>query len=99
MRAAHRLVEANPDHSYTGPVEEPLLGIPVLQIDLQPDGRVQKITVLRHAHEARDTSRLAEEAVRRAAPFGDVTHLPKPWRFTETFLFDEQRRFKPRTLD
>jgi hypothetical protein len=37
--------------------------------------------------------------VQRAAPFGSVAHLPRPWRYTETFLFDNQRRFKPRTLD
>jgi protein TonB len=42
---------------------------------------------------------LAINAVRRAAPFPSVGHLPKPWRFTEVFLFDERRRFKPRTLD
>ena len=38
-------------------------------------------------------------AVRRAAPFGDVSRLPKPWKFVEVFLFDDDRRFKPRTLD
>jgi hypothetical protein len=39
------------------------------------------------------------DAVRRAAPFGDVSRLPRPWRFAEVFLFDDERRFKPRTLD
>jgi hypothetical protein len=28
-----------------------------------------------------------------------VTHLPKPWAYTEVFLFDDADRFKPRTLD
>jgi hypothetical protein len=37
--------------------------------------------------------------VRRAAPFGDVSHLPRPWKFTETFLFNDDRHFKPRSLD
>jgi hypothetical protein len=37
--------------------------------------------------------------VRRAAPFGDVSRLPRPWKFSEVFLFDDNRRFKPRTLD
>jgi hypothetical protein len=37
--------------------------------------------------------------VRRAAPYGDVSRVPKPWKFVETFLFDEHRKFKPRTLD
>jgi len=42
---------------------------------------------------------LAMAAVRRAAPFGSVSHLPRPWKFTEVFLFDDDRKFKPRTLD
>ncbi len=99
LQAAHRLVAANPNGTYTGLVPEPLLGIPVLEIELNGDGSVRKIVVLRHPQEAKDTSKLAEAAVHRAAPFGDVSRLPKPWRFTETFLFDRERRFKPRTLD
>jgi len=42
---------------------------------------------------------MAIKAVKRAAPFGDVSHLPKPWRFNETFLFNDQYKFKPMTLD
>jgi hypothetical protein len=99
MQAAQRLVAANPNGTYTGAVPEPLLGIPVLEIELNGDGSVRKIVVLRHPREAKDTSILAVDAVHRAAPFGDVSRLPKPWRFTETFLFNEDRRFKPRTLD
>jgi hypothetical protein len=99
LQAAHRLMAANPDLTYDGPVVEPLLGIPVLQVELNGDGNVRSITVLRQPQEARDTTRLAEEAVRRAAPFGDVSRLPKPWHFVETFLFNDERKFKPRTLD
>ena len=98
-QAAHRLVAANPNGTYLGVVPEPLLGIPVLEIELNGDGSVRKIVVLRHPQEAKDTSKLAEAAVHRAAPFGDVSRLPKPWRFTETFLFNNDRKFKPRTLD
>ena len=54
---------------------------------------------IKDPQEAKDTSKLAEAAVHRAAPFGDVSRLPKPWRFTETFLFNNDRKFKPRTLD
>jgi hypothetical protein len=99
MQAARRLVAANPEGSYTGAVVEPLLGVPVLEIELNGDGSVRHIVFLRHAQEARFTSKLAEDAVRRAAPFGDVSRLPKPWRFTETFLFNDERKFKPRSLD
>jgi hypothetical protein len=99
LQAARRLVAANPGATYTGPVPEPLLAIPVLEIELNGDGTVRKIEVLRHPRQAKDTVQLASDAVRRAAPYGDVSRLPKPWRFTETFLFDDERKFKPRTLD
>ncbi|MES2099362.1 MAG: hypothetical protein V4569_06035 [Pseudomonadota bacterium] len=99
LQAAHRLIAANPNGTYLGVPPEPLLGIPVLEIELNGDGSVRKIAVLRHPQEAKDTTRLAEAAVHRAAPFGDVSRLPKPWRFTETFLFNNDRKFKPRTLD
>jgi len=49
--------------------------------------------------QAKDTIKIAVDAVRRAAPFGDVSRLPRPWKFAETFLFDDARRFKPRTLE
>jgi hypothetical protein len=99
LQAAHRLVAANPNGTYLGVPPEPLLGIPVLEIELNGDGSVRRIVVMRHPQEAKDTTKLAEAAVLRAAPFGDVSRLPKPWRFTETFLFNHERKFKPRTLD
>ena len=99
MQAAKRMVAANPGMTYTGEVPEPLLAIPVLEIELHADGSVRRIDVMRKPSQATDTIKLATEAVQRAAPFGDVSKLPKPWRFTETFLFDDDRKFKPRTLD
>lgn len=99
LQVARRLVAANPGMTYTGEVPEPLLAIPVLEIELNADGSVRRIEVLREPRQAKDTIQLAIDAVRRAAPFGDVSHLPKPWKFTETFLFRDDRKFKPRTLD
>jgi hypothetical protein len=98
-QAAERLVAANPDITYTGRVPDQLLAIPVVEVELNGDGSVRRIEILREPHQAKDTTKIAVEAIRRAAPFGDVSRLPKPWKFVETFLFDEARRFKPRTLD
>jgi len=98
-RAARRLVEANPERIYHGAVPEPLLAIPVLEIELKADGQVVHINVLRQPSQARDTVKIAMDAVYKAAPYGDVHKLPKPWKFTEVFLFNEDRQFKPRTLD
>ena len=97
--AALRMIAANPAGTYTGEVVEPLLAIPVLEIELNRDGSIHRIVILREPQQARETTVLAIAAVRRAAPFGDVGRLPKPWRFTETFLFNDDRKFKPRTLD
>jgi hypothetical protein len=99
LQAAHRMVAANPDGSYMGTPPDQLLAIPVLEIELNADGSIRNIEYLRAPREAKDTMKLAADAVRRAAPFGDVSRLPKPWRFTETFLFDDDRKFKPRSLD
>ena len=98
-QAALRMMAANPGGTYSGAVPEPLLAIPVLEIELNADGSIRRIETLRRPSQAQDTLQLAADAVRRAAPFGDVSRLPKPWRFTETFLFNDERKFKPRTLD
>ena len=99
LNAARRLVAAHPDTSYMGTPPEPLLGIPVLEVELNADGSVRSIKVLREPREAKETIQLAIDAVRRAAPYGDVSRLPRPWRFVEVFLFDDEHRFKPATLD
>lgn len=99
--AALRMIQANPDRTYTGPVPEPLKGIPILEVELHADGSIRRIEVSRRPRpaDAQHTTQLAIDAVRRAAPFPPVGHLPKPWKFTEVFLFDDHDRFKPRTLD
>lgn len=99
QQAARRLVAAHPDSSYMGPPPEPLLAIPVLEVELNGDGSVRQVKVLRVPSQARDTTQLAIDAVHRAAPYGDVSRLSKPWKFVEVFLFDDARRFKPRSLD
>jgi len=99
FRAAQRIVAANPQGVYDGPVPEPLLAIPVLELELDAAGAIRHIRVLRVPTQAQDTVELAIAAVQRAAPFGPVGGLPKPWKFNEYFLFDHDRRFKPRTLD
>ena len=99
LHAGRRLVQANPNGTFTGAVPQPLLAIPVLEVELNADGSVRRIVVQRQPSQARDTVQLAIEAVQRAAPFGDVSHLPRPWKFSEVFLFRDDRRFKPRVLD
>lgn len=98
-QAAQRIVAAQPERVYEGPPPDPLLAVPVLKVELHADGSVRRIEVLREPRQAKDTIQTAIEAVRRAAPFGDVSRLPKPWVFNETFLFNAERRFKLLTLE
>jgi hypothetical protein len=99
QQAAQRMVAAHPEGSYMGKPPEPLLAIPVLEVELNADGSVRKVTVVREPREAKDTIQMAIDAVRRAAPYGDVSRLSKPWKFVAIFLYDDERRFKPAELD
>jgi hypothetical protein len=99
VQAARRIVAANPQVTHNGAVIQPLLAIPVLEVELNGDGSVRNISVMREPSQAKETTRVAIDAVRRAGPFGDVSRLPRPWRFSEAFLFNDDGRFKPRSLD
>lgn len=99
QQAARRLVAANPDDTYMHKPPAMLLAIPVMTVELNGDGSVRHVSVMRYPSQARDTVNLAIAAIHRAAPYGDVSRLPKPWRFNETFLFNGDRKFKPMTLD
>lgn len=99
LQAARRIVAASPDQTFQGKPPDMLLAIPVLSVELNADGSIRNIDVMRKPSQALDTIEIAKAAIRRAAPFGDVSRLPKPWKFNETFLFNDQRKFKPMTLD
>ena len=99
LQFATRLVAAHPDTSYMQRAPDRLWAIPVLEVELHANGDVRRIRVLRKPATGPEATVLAMAAVRRAAPFGDVSRLPKPWKVVETFLFDDELRFKPRTLD
>ena len=98
-QAAERLVMANPDGTYMTPAPTHLLTVVVLEVEVKADGSVRRVNVIRKPRYAPETLQMAIDAIHRAAPFGDVRRMPEPWRFTETFLFEEDRRFKPLTLN
>ncbi len=98
-QAAERLVMANPERTYMTPAPSHLLTVVVLDVEVKADGSVRRVNVVRPPKYGPETLQMAIDAVHRAAPFGDVRRMPEPWKFTETFLFDEDRRFKPRSLD
>jgi len=99
LQFARRLVAAHPDTSYTTAAPGRLLAIPVIEVELDAGGHVRRIDVVRRPSTGDAATVLAVAAIRRAAPYGNLSRLPRPWRLTEVFLFDDQLRFKPRTLE
>jgi hypothetical protein len=99
--AARRMVLASPNYAYLGKPPPMLFGIPILEVELNADGSVRNISVTRPPanEDAQDTIEIAKEAIHRAAPYGDMSKLTKPWKWTEVFLFNDKRQFKPRILD
>jgi hypothetical protein len=98
IAAAKKIVQANRDHTFVGDLPESLASIPVLEVSLNADGSVRAIHVLRTPHFYPETIEMATQAVRRAAPFGAVDHLPKPWVFNETFLYNDALKFQLHSL-
>lgn len=100
-QVAQRLVGTHPEETYASKAPPVLLAVPVLMVELRADGSVRRVNVLRWPNQqsTHDTVQLAVDAIHRAAPYGPLHGLAQPWTFTETFLFDDQRRFKPRSLD
>ena len=69
-QAAHRLVAANPHITHTGRPQDILLAVPVITVELNADGSIKSLDVMRYPKQARDTVEIAKQAIRRAAPFG-----------------------------
>lgn len=97
-RAARRIHDTSAGETFAGPLPDPLQSIPVLLVHLNRDGSVRDISVLRTPRQSPETLQMAMRAIRRAAPFGPVGHLPRPWEFSETFLYNEDLKFQLRTL-
>lgn len=98
MRAARRIAQANAADTFDGPVPQRLASIPVLQVHLNRDGSVRDVQVLRTPKFSPQTVQMAQRAVRRVGNFGPVGHLPQPWQFSETFLYNDDLKFQLRTL-
>ena len=98
IRAAQSIASVNAPLMFKGPVPERLASIPVLEVQLNRDGSIRQIDVLRTPKFSPETVQLAMQAVRRVGNFGPVGHLPQPWRFSETFLYNDDLKFQLHTL-
>lgn len=98
VRAARRIMQTSPGETFSGPIPERLQSIPVIQVELNRDGSVRNVTVLRVPKFSPQTLQMAMNAVRRAGPFEPVGHLPRPWQYSETFLYNDDLKFQIRSL-
>ncbi len=99
--AARRMVAGSPKFAYMSKPPPMLYAIAILEVEVDAQGQVRDISVVRKPakDDAQDTIDIAMAAIRRAGPYGDVSHLPRPWKWSEVFLFNDNRQFKPRVLD
>lgn len=98
MRAARRIMQTSAGETFAGPIPERLQSIPVVQVQLNRDGSVRNVTVLRVPKFSPQTLQMAMNAVRRAGPYEPVGHLPQPWQYAETFLYNDDLKFQIRSL-
>ena len=98
MRAARRIMQTSAGETFAGPIPERLQSIPVVQVELNRDGSVRNVTVLRVPKFSPQTLQMAMAAIRRAGPFEPVGHLPRPWQYSETFLYNDDLKFQIRSL-
>ncbi len=97
-RAAQMIMSANSSAVASGKLQDPLYGIPVVQIQLNPDGTIRNLDFMRQSKVGPETNNLALQAVRRITSFGPVGNLPGPWQFNETFLYNDALKFQLRTI-
>ncbi|MDI9335078.1 MAG: hypothetical protein QM533_11965 [Cytophagales bacterium] len=95
---AKKIMQMNDSATFVGALPEQLASIPVIEISLNADGSVQALDARRVPRFFPETTQMAMTAIRRAAPFGSVSHLPKPWVFNETFLFNDDLKFQLHSL-
>ncbi len=97
-RAAQQILAASPGGTYTGPVSEPAYGIVVVSVALNADGSIKSANFLRRSSVGPDVNDMAIQAVRRVGSFGPISNLAGPWEFSETFFYNDARKFQLRTV-
>jgi hypothetical protein len=94
VEVAKKILFSNIPYSFRGELPDPLASIPVIEISLNEDGTIRSLEAVRTPRFHPETVELAKAAIRRAAPFGAITHVQKPWTYNETFLFNDDLKFQ-----
>jgi hypothetical protein len=94
VRAARRIMQANPQATFSGKVPDPLASIPVMTVRLNRDGSVREVEVMRTPKFYPETVELARQAILRAAPYGNTANLSGPAQFNQVFLYNDALKFQ-----
>ncbi len=98
VQVAKKIMQANSGATFSGALPDPMASIPIIEISLNADGSIRGLDVTRTPRFQPQTVQLAMTAIRLASPFGSVAHLPQPWVFNETFLFNDDLQFQLHSL-
>jgi hypothetical protein len=93
-RAAQMIIAANPGASFTGPQPAQWNGIATVTVLLNADGTIRALDLMRASRISPHVNELALAAARRVGNFGPASHLPGPWQFNETFLYNDANQFQ-----
>jgi protein TonB len=97
---AEHILRYNPDHTFSGKLPPMLPAIVVVNITVDQAGKMTKVAVQRSRDS--DASKVALASVWRAGvlprPFNLAAGPGRTLTFSETFLFNADRRFQLRTL-
>lgn len=97
-RAAQMILAANPGASFTGAVPEQWQGIATVSVTVNGDGSIRQVELMRSSRVAPHVNDMALAAARRVGNFGAAAHLPQPWQFNETFLYNDDNKFQLVTI-
>ena len=95
--AARRIYDLNGQRIYKGTLPPLLYAVGVLQVQLDANGRIQRLHWLRSPNHAPEVVAEIERTVRAAAPFPAPVRLGKV-TYTDTWLWDKSGRFQLDTL-
>lgn len=102
MRFADALHAKHPDKVFEGIPPNPLYAIIVLEIQIDGSGRVRNVRDMRTPRHATKERQAAMAAVRAGAPYpappAAMLDRSGVVKFTETWLFDNARKFRLRSL-
>jgi outer membrane biosynthesis protein TonB len=97
-RAAQMILGSNPGAHFTGAQPQQWNGIATVTIMLNADGSIRATDLMRGSKISPEINNMALAAARRVGNYGSVSHLPQPWQFNETFLYNDDNKFQLVTI-